>query len=200
MTELTKTAMETLLEQYGVDRETVVEILLNQSRYFPTEDMSTYRLAKDFLTTDNDVIKEYTWDVLSDAEFLQIIVMHMQPVSERGWTRHFYTRSKNPCIIDVNDDDCFYVESEFEGQYGKQFWVNVNNSSFDLDALPCRKALTQKLEGGKFYKCIRHDYNEERKYRYHNYEFEEISEEEYLKSISKVMSRDIHNRMYRRYD
>jgi len=197
---LSRTEIEELLTQYCVEKETVVEILLNQSRFYPTEETTTYRLCKDFLTLGSNALKEYIWGVLVDNDFLQTIVEQMQPIRERNWIREFYTRSKNPVLSDVDYEDCFYVESQFEGQYGTQFWINFNNTDSHLTALPSRKALTQKLEAGKFYRCTKHECNEGRGYTYHDYEFEEITEEEYFRSISKVMSRDIYNQMYRNYD
>lgn len=185
---LSQTEIEELMTQYGVDRETIVELFLKQYNYLPAEELVgniPFKLATDYTETGSNAIKEYIWTVLTNVPSVQQIIEQMQPVSEREWTFEFYTRSKNAVLFDVQSRDCFYVHSEFIGQYGKQYWVCVNNINSHLNALPSRKAL-MNLEVGKFYRCIKHECHKGKGYTYHEYEFEEIAEDEFLASISNL--------------
>lgn len=184
--QLTRTEIEELLEKYGYDNEFPIRVILETGRHYGSfeEESTTFRIASDYTKTGSNAIKEYIWGVLCDNWVFSQIVSQLEPIHDRKWSRLFYTQTKNPMVSEVHENDCFYVESEFTGNYGKQYWVSINNLNNDLTALPCRKGFN-KLEVGKCYRVKHFNVREGRGYKYYQYEFEEITEEDFLMSFAR---------------
>lgn len=175
-----------LINATSLTRETVADIIKawNANPYQREYEAALYNICNDFLNTEDGAIKEYIWTVIARDVWASHIARQFIPIDERKWLRAYSPKGWAE-IIDVHYADCVYVESKFTGKYGTQFWVNINNSNDTLYALPCRKDLTDKLEAGKCYKCTEADMEQGRGYTHFHYEFEEISEETFLKSIKR---------------
>lgn len=184
---LSQTEIENRLEKYGFNKNDVVTALIQYELNSHNPDMTLFRICNDYLDViESNTIKEYIWKTICREEWTSHIATQLEPVSEKKYSRAYYHSGKAH-ITEVFEGDCIYVESEFIGDYGKQFWVSSNNLNNTLFALPSRKNLIQKLEVGKFYKCTKFEEYRNRGYKYYEYEFEEIPEKEFLLSINGTM-------------
>lgn len=180
---LSQTEIENRLEKYGFSKNDVATALIHYEMHSHNPDMTLIRICNDYLLLESDTLKEYIWEVICREEWTSHITTQLEPVSEKKYSRAYYHSGKAH-ITEVMEGDCIYVESEFIGDYGKQFWVASNNLNNTLFALPSRKNLIQKLKVGKFYRCTKFEENCGRGYKYYDYEFEEITEKEFLLSIN----------------
>lgn len=182
---LNQTEIENKLKENNFTKEDVVTALFNYEihKEYANPDTTLCTICKDYLQMESNQLKEYIWGVICKEEWTSHIVAQLQPVTAKKYSRAYY-HSGNAHLTEVLLNDCIYVESEFIGKYGKQFWVSSNNLNNTLFALPSRKNLIQKLEVGKFYRCTKFEENCGRGYKYYDYEFEEITEKEFLLSIN----------------
>lgn len=181
---LSQTEIENRLEKYGFSKSDVVTALIQYELNSHNPDMTLFGICNDYLDViESNIIKGYIWKTICREEWTSHITTQLEPVTEKKYSRAYYHSGKAH-ITEVFEGDCIYVESEFIGQYGKQFWVSSNNLNNTLFALPSRKNLIQKLEVGKFYRCTKFEENCGRGYKYYDYEFEEITEKEFLLSIN----------------
>lgn len=117
-----------------------------------------------------------------EKTFYNKIQAMLKPINQRDFFETVYPNNNRTSYAHFGYEPVYvYVESEFEGRYGKQFKVACNCED-ELYTTYSRKQIVETFEAGKFYKIALDDIREfGNGYKKFCYDIEEIDEETYIR-------------------